>query len=97
MILRGKAESTVTYIFSYIYKEWIKFFTYLVCVINNFSIIRYGNVGAVLLRYQIWPCNKIGHGQPRVIIWTNYDGLESPMLHVKFGGNLSSCSREEDF
>ena len=25
------------------------------------------------IREQIWPCGKIGH-QPRVIIWTNYDG-----------------------
>ena len=25
--------------------------------------------------YQIWPCPKIGQGQPRVTIWTNYDGL----------------------
>ena len=27
------------------------------------------------LYYQIWPCRKIGQGQHRVIIWTNYDGL----------------------
>ena len=39
------------------------------------------------LSYQIWPCRKLGQGQPRVIIWTNYDGLESPMLHTKFCGN----------
>ena len=25
------------------------------------------------LSYQIWSCCKIGQGQPRVIIWTNYD------------------------
>ena len=42
-------------------------------------------------------CCKIGQGQPRVIIWTNYDGLESPMLHTKFRGNRSTGSREEDF
>ena len=40
-------------------------------------------------------CRKIGQGQPRVIIWTNYDGLESHMLHTKFCENR--CSKEEDF
>ena len=49
------------------------------------------------LSYQIWPCRKIGQGQPRVIIWTNYDGLESPMLHTKFRGNPPAGSGEEDF
>ena len=36
-------------------------------------------------------------GQPRVIIWTNYDGLESQMLRTKFRGNRSTGSGEEDF
>ena len=49
------------------------------------------------LIYQIWPCRKIGQGQPRVIIWTNYDGLESPMLHTKFRENRPTGSGEEDF
>ena len=48
------------------------------------------------LCYLIWPCRKIGQGQPRVIIWTNYDGLESLMLHTKFCGNQSK-SFGEDF
>ena len=26
------------------------------------------------IRDQIWPCRTIGQDQPRVIIWTNYDG-----------------------
>ena len=38
-----------------------------------------------------------GQGQPRVIILTNYDGLESPMLHTKFRGNRSTGSGEQDF
>ena len=46
---------------------------------------------------EIWPCRKIGQGQPRVIIWTNYDGQESSMLHTKFCGNQSTSSGEEDF
>ena len=36
------------------------------------------------IRDQIWPCCKIGQGQPRVIIWTNFVVLEYPMLHTKF-------------
>ena len=35
----------------------------------------------------IWPCQKIGQDKPRVITWTNYDGLESQMLHTKFHRN----------
>ena len=34
---------------------------------------------------------------PRIIIWTNYDGQESSMLHTKFHGNWSTGSREDDF
>ena len=49
------------------------------------------------LSYQIWPCREIGQGQPRVIIWTNYDVLESPMLHTKFRENRPAGSGEEDF
>ena len=45
--------------------------------------------------YKIWPCSKICQGQPRVIIWRNYDGLESPMLHTKFRGNRPVSSVEE--
>ena len=35
---------------------------------------------------QIWPCRKIGQGQPKVIIWTYLVALEYPMLHIKFQG-----------
>ena len=45
----------------------------------------------------IWPCRKIGQGQPRVIIYINFVELESPMLHVKFQDHGSSGSGEEDF
>ena len=33
---------------------------------------------------QIWPCRKIGQGQPRFIIWTNLVVLDHLMLHNKF-------------
>ena len=49
------------------------------------------------LSFQIWPCRKIGQGHSRVIIWTNNDGLESPMLHTKFRENRPVGSGEEDF
>ena len=39
----------------------------------------------------------MGQDHPRVIIWTNYDGPQSPMLHTKFQGNPFSDSREEAF
>ena len=47
----------------------------------------------ISINYQIWPYHKIGQGQSRVIIWTNYDGQESPMLHTKFCGNRSRFQR----
>ena len=37
----------------------------------------------------------MGQGQPRVIIWTNYDGPKSPVLHTKFQGNGPFGSRED--
>ena len=49
------------------------------------------------IRDQIWPCRKIGHGQPRVIIWTNFVVLEHSMLHTKFQGHRPFGSGEEDF
>ena len=50
-----------------------------------------------LIMDQIWPCSKIGQGQPRVIIWTNYDRPESPMLHTERQGHWPFRSGEEDF
>ena len=38
-----------------------------------------------------------GHGHPRVIFLSNYDGLESQMLHTKFHENRPAGSGEEDF
>ena len=49
------------------------------------------------IRNQIWPCRKIGQGQPRVIIYLNFVELESPMLHAKFQDHRTSGSGEEDF
>ena len=49
------------------------------------------------LCFQNCPCHKIGQGHPRVIISTNYDGLESQMLHTKFHENRPAGSGEEDF
>ena len=41
--------------------------------------------------------SKIGQGQPRVIIYINFEGLESSMLHAKFQDHRTSGSEEEDF
>ena len=49
------------------------------------------------IRDQIWPCYKIGQGQPRVIIWINLVVLEHPMLHTKFQSHQLFGSGEEDF
>ena len=46
---------------------------------------------------QIWPCHKLGQGQPKVMIYVNYDGLESLMLHFKFHWYRTTGSEEEDF
>ena len=45
----------------------------------------------------IWPCCKIGQGQPRVIIYINFEALQSLMLHVKFQDHRTSGSEEEAF
>ena len=49
------------------------------------------------IRDQIWPCHKIGRGQPKVIIWINFDGFRAPMLHTKAQGHWPFGSGEEDF
>ena len=49
------------------------------------------------IRDQLWPCRKIGQGQPRVIIWANLVVLKHPMMHTKIQGHWPFGSREEDF
>ena len=41
--------------------------------------------------------NKIGQGQPRVIIYIKFVELESPMLHAKLQDHRTSGSGEKDF
>ena len=41
------------------------------------------------IRNQIWPCHKVGQGQPRFIICANLVGPTSPILHTKFQSQLS--------
>ena len=40
---------------------------------------------------------KIGQDQPRVIIYENFEKLESPILHARFQDHRASGSGEEDF
>ena len=47
------------------------------------------------IREQIWPCRKIGRGQPSVIIWTNLVVLMPPMLHTEFQGHWPFDSGED--
>ena len=49
--------------------------------------------------YQLWyhRYNKIGHGQPRVIIWTNLEVLKHLMLHTKFQDHWLFGSEEKIF
>ena len=42
------------------------------------------------IRDQIWPCRKIGHGQPRIIIWANLVVLEHLASHGDSIWNLAS-------
>ena len=73
---------------------------------TNFDIIHYNSFWKILcftfflyksIKDQIWPCHKIGHGQLRVIIWTNLVVLEHPMLHTNCQGHRPFGSGEEDF
>ena len=47
------------------------------------------------IRDQIWPCCKIGQGQPRVIIWTNYDGPRVPNAIYQAQGHWPFSSGED--
>ena len=40
------------------------------------------------IRNQIWPCHKVGQGQPRFIICENLVWPTYPMLHTKSQGLL---------
>ena len=68
---------------------------------TNFYIIDYNSFSKIycfnFFPYQIWPCRKIGQGQPRGIIWTHLVVLEYLKLHTKFQGHRSFGFRVEDF
>ena len=49
------------------------------------------------VRDQIWPCRKIGQGQPRVIIGANLVVHEHSMMHTKIQGHRPFGSGKEDF
>ena len=49
------------------------------------------------MRYQSWPCRKIGQGQPRITIWTKLIVLEHAILHTKFQSHRLFGSGVEDF
>ena len=45
---------------------------------------------------QIWPCHKVGQGQPRLIICANLVGPTSPMIHTKSQSQWPLGFREEE-
>ena len=51
------------------------------------------------IRNQIWPCRKVGQGQPRIIIHVcaNLVGPTFPNLNTKSQGHKPSGSEEKDF
>ena len=49
------------------------------------------------LNEQSWPYCKIGPGQPKVIIFTNFVGFKSFLLCALFQGHLTYGSGEEVF
>ena len=51
----------------------------------------------VLAFSHIWPCRKIGKGQPRVIIYTILAILAYIMLHTKFQGYQSISIEKKIF
>ena len=54
---------------------------------NSFYNIYYLSIfPSQSIREQSWPCCKVGHGQPRIIIWTTLVGSESVMPYTKFEG-----------
>ena len=57
-----------------------------------FNFFPYKSIGN-----QIWPCRKIGHGQPRGIISTDVLVLEYSLLQSKFHDYWPFCSREDFF
>ena len=50
-----------------------------------------------MINDEIWPWPKIVQGQLRIIIWTNYDGLDSSVINTKFLRNRPIGSRRDDF
>ena len=73
---------------------------------TNFDIIDYNSFWKIhcftffpykSIRDQIWPCRKIGQGQPSIISWTNLVVLEHLILHTKFQGHRPFGSGEDFF
>ena len=60
--------------------------------IHCFTIFPYKSI-----RDQFWPCHKIGHGQPRVISWTNSVVLKYLMLYTNIQRHRPSGSWENFF
>ena len=85
---------------------WYSLSSHLVKCIHRIYIIYYNSFWKIycfnLLPYkrigdQIWPCHKIGQGQPRFIIWTNLVILQYSMLHTHFQGQGLLVPEKKNF
>ena len=74
--------------------EFLPFVTLVICCkflpFNDFLTVFFPYKS---IRDQIWSCHKKGQDQPKVIIWTNFDGTKAPMLHTKAQGHWPFGSR----
>ena len=52
----------------------------------NFKLKQYKSIR----KQCCWPCHKVSPGKPKIIIWTNFVGPESPVLYTMFEGLLLS-------
>ena len=80
------------YLFHFLHLQIFRSRAGIVSEKYSFYFFQYKN-----LFNQSWPWPKIGQGHPGVIIWINYNWLESPNLHTKFHDNQPTGSWEEDF
>ena len=73
----GTHKASCTYLVDCIYKLLYHIDYNSLWKRHCFNFFPYKSIGD-----QIWPCHKIGQGQPMVIIWTSLVVLKYPMLHT---------------
>ena len=74
---------------------YIKF--WFICFNGFYKIINLRIFQWKSIRKQSCPCHKVGQGQHKIIIWTNFVWPGSPMLYTKLEDNRPAGFGEEDF